>query len=242
MAVEAKRGCGYRKVGGLYLVSEGGGMPCDRFPIPLDVCPVCSHGFKQARGFTWVDVAGLLGGKHESCRDHWPCPLCLTPKEMGKAGLIWIGEKFYKTPEEFQREGREQGFSRRIPVLPRGFKVGETWIMLAHPKTITVNCEACNGSGVSTAACAQLGDGEKIPLEAMRCEPCGATGTVVRPGVFSVWLPARLEKIVLESQRGSAEIEELIAKGITPVYVPDDDPDHRGSVYEKEEELEEEAA
>jgi hypothetical protein len=23
---------------------------CDRLPIPLSVCPVCSHGFKQSRG------------------------------------------------------------------------------------------------------------------------------------------------------------------------------------------------
>lgn len=53
MAIEAKRGCGFRKVGGTYLVSEGEGMPCDRLPIKLDVCPVCSHGFKRSRGWTW---------------------------------------------------------------------------------------------------------------------------------------------------------------------------------------------
>jgi len=46
MAVEPKRGCGYRKIGGLCLVSGGGGMPCDRLPMVLDVCPACSHGFR----------------------------------------------------------------------------------------------------------------------------------------------------------------------------------------------------
>jgi hypothetical protein len=30
----------------------------------------------------------------------------------------------------------------------------------------------------------------------------------------------------------------LTEKGITPVFVPDDDPDHQGTVYDKEEEEE----
>lgn len=30
MACEPKRGCGYRKVGGIYLVGGGIGVPCDR--------------------------------------------------------------------------------------------------------------------------------------------------------------------------------------------------------------------
>jgi hypothetical protein len=34
----------------------------------------------------------------------------------------------------------------------------------------------------------------------------------------------------------SSEVKELLDKGITPVFVPDDDPDHQGSVYDKEEE------
>jgi hypothetical protein len=231
MASEAKRGCGYRKVGGLYLVSEGGGMPCDRLPIPLDVCPVCSHGFKQARGFTWVDVAGLVGGPHTNteyrCRDRWPCPLCYSPQELGKAGLLWIGEKFYNTPADFEAEGHAVGFSRRIPALPRGFKVGQTWILLAHPKTFTLPCEACAGSGL--AAPTPEVDSHHP------CEPCKATGTVTKPGVFTLWRPARLEKIVLESQRGTPEMDALVAQGITPVYVPDNDPDHRGTVYDKPE-------
>src|SRR5207302_7622776 len=55
VAVEAKRGCGYRKIGGLYFVGGGRGVACDRLPIPLDICPTCGHGIKQTRGFTWVD-------------------------------------------------------------------------------------------------------------------------------------------------------------------------------------------
>jgi hypothetical protein len=41
MAVEPKRGCGYRKVGGIYLVSGGEGRPCGCLQIPLHTCPSC---------------------------------------------------------------------------------------------------------------------------------------------------------------------------------------------------------
>ena len=54
MAVEARRGCGYRKVGGLYLMGGTGGMPCCKMPIPLHVCPTCHGGIKQTRGWSWI--------------------------------------------------------------------------------------------------------------------------------------------------------------------------------------------
>lgn len=225
MAVEPRRGCGYRKVGGLYLVSAGAGQDCGRIPIPLSVCPVCSHGFKQSRGWTWTDLAGLVGGNHEPRYHQQFCPLCRDVKQMGKAGLLWIGEKFYKTPAEFQGEGVSMGFSRRIHAIPRGFKVGETWVLLAHPKTI---------------------------LEPLDQQPEGLQGVLVDrgkavdiepkylPGIFTVWRPSRVEKLFKESERESDAVKEAIEKGITPVFVPDDDKDHQGSVYDKAEEQEEE--
>lgn len=232
MAVEKKRGCGYRKVGGTYLVSEGRSVPCDRLPIRLDVCPVCSHGFKQSRGWTWVDLAGLVGGEHmvgdavgllgTACPCSPFCPLCKTPTQIGKAGLMWIGERFYKTPDEFMIEGRELGFSRRIKALPRNFKVGETWVMLAHSKTIR----------------------ENIPADELDAENPGLVegGVEVRyvPGIFTLWQPTRVERICKESERDSDLVKELLEKGITPVFVPDNDPDHAGTVYDKPDEVEDE--
>jgi hypothetical protein len=209
MAIEPKRGCGWRKVGGLYLVSGGQGVACDRLPIPLGVCPCCSQGIKQARGWTWIDVALLVGGVHKDCADQFPCPLCMATSEMGKAGLLWIGEKFYKTPQAFDAEGAEMGISRRIKAIPRGFKVGETWILLAHPKTIRTTEPAKEGELIENV--------------------------VFKPGIFKVWRPTHIEKLVLESQRDSEEVKDLIEKGITPVFIPDDDKDHRGSVYDKPE-------
>lgn len=71
---------------------------------------------------------------------------------------------------------------------------------------------------------------------------CEGKGHKFLPGIFKVWRPSRIEKILPESQRNSPEIAELEEKGITPVFVPDDDPDHQGTVYDKPEEDAEEAA
>ena len=244
MAVEAKRGCGFRKVGGLYLVSGGGGQDCDRIPIQLDVCPVCSHGFKQSRGWTWTDLAGLVGGDHlVTYTDEYPapcscvanCPVCHQVKKMGKAGLMWIGEKFYKTPEDFMAEGISLGFSRRIHAVPRNFKVGETWVLLAHPKVM--KCKACNGAGITEDqfmmhASNSLPEGKPVP----KCKKCEGSGKL--PAIFTVWRPSRIEKIMPESKRHGQEHSDLITRGITPVFVPDDDKDHQGSVFDKAEEEE----
>ncbi|GAI17827.1 unnamed protein product [marine sediment metagenome] len=57
-------------------------------------------------------------------------------KEIEKAGLIWIGEKFYRNPLEFTKETKTMGVCRRIPFIPRDFKIGKTWILLAHKRAI----------------------------------------------------------------------------------------------------------
>lgn len=220
MAVEKRRGCGFRKVGGLYLVSKGVGLPCDRLPFLLTVCPTCSHGIKQARGWTWVNVDSLVQGVHRNCKDDFPCPLCMAPGEMGRAGLLWIGERFYPTPQHFIAEAQEMGLSRRIKAIPRGFKLGETWVLMAHPKTVV--CHDCKGLKVATS-------------EDPECGTCASKG--ILPGIFRVFRPEAVEKIITESQsKDSSFMRYLEKQGITPVVVPDDDKDHQGSVYDKDEE------
>jgi hypothetical protein len=61
--------------------------------------------------------------------------LCPTHDEV-RVGLLWCGEKFYKTPQDWTREAREQGVSRRISTVPNDFVVGETWVLMAHPKAV----------------------------------------------------------------------------------------------------------
>jgi len=210
MAIESKRGCGYRKVGGLYLCGGGSGIACDRLPFLLDVCPTCHAGIKQSRGWTWIDVAGLTGGVHPNCVDDFACPFCMATSEMGKAGLLWIGERFYSTPRHFVAEADALGISRRIAAVPRNFKVGETWVLLAHPKAVE-----CSG---------MTADGFKM------CQ---------KPGIFRIFRPSRIEKIITESQsKDPAFMAELAKQNLSPVVVPDGDRDHQGTVYDDETENE----
>lgn len=137
--VEKKRGCGFRVPGGIYLRTDGIGRLCGALPIELTVCPTCHHGIKPARGWTWINIAELVAvrGCHleeelaQGCGD---CPIADAKIQM--AGLLWVGEKFYKTPGAFAKEGIEMGISRRITMVPRGFKLEETWVALAHRKAI----------------------------------------------------------------------------------------------------------
>lgn len=152
--IEGPRGCGYRKPGGIYLVSDGRAATCYRLPIPLTVCPCCGQGIKQTRGFTWIQAALF---KDTPCNPsgNYPVDCCgscaanLDP--MTRIGLLWVGEVFYKTSEAFTRESAMQGISRRISQVPRELKVGETWIALAHPKAVTSideNGEVMQGPGI----------------------------------------------------------------------------------------------
>ena len=207
MAVEARRGCGYRKVGGLYLMGGTGGMPCCKMPIPLHVCPTCHGGIKQTRGWSWIDPQPWIKG---TCQDRLVgaglklqgCPLAVPGMLGDKVGLLWIGEKFYPTSTSFSREADELGISRRISAIPRGFKVGEHWVFLAHPKAV---------SGINP----ETGEEEWTP------------------GVFKVFCPTRIEKIITETMSQNEELmKDLADRGITPVVVPDHDRDHQGSVYD----------
>jgi hypothetical protein len=53
-------------------------------------------------------------------------------------------------------------------------------------------------------------------------------------GVFRIFRPERIEKIITEMQaRDAASMAKLADAGIAPVMVPDDDRDHQGTVYDK---------
>jgi len=133
-----ERGCGWRKEGGIYLVSDGDSRGCGRFPTPLEVCPCCGAGFKPSRTPQWIDDPGRILFQYPCQGDCDPtCPFS-AERTLDPAILLWIGEKFYKTPQDFLRESGVQGISRRIQHVPKDFKVGKTWVLLAHRKSIDV--------------------------------------------------------------------------------------------------------
>lgn len=162
---EGKRGCGYRKPGGLYMVSGKAGRDCGRFPIPLTVCPTCSAGIKPARGWTWIDSGPILEANPCSSLG-WSCSTCPLQMPTDRVGLIWIGAKFYDSPQKFQSEAARMGISRRIKSIPRDFVLGKTWVWLAHRHVIQTN---------------ELDeDGDPI----------------FRPAVFMAFLPTAIEYVV----------------------------------------------
>lgn len=167
--IEKKRGCGFRVPGGIYLRTDGIGRLCGALPIELTVCPTCHHGIKPARGWTWINIAELAAvrGCHleqdleKGCGD---CPIADAKIQM--AGLLWIGEKFYSTVGFFSAEAASMGISRRITMVPRGFKLGETWVALAHRKAVIFPPNL-------------LGE-----------------GPVFKPGIFHIFMPKRIEYVV----------------------------------------------
>ncbi len=165
MAVEAARGCGYREVGGLYMMGMGLGAPCCRLPSKIVPCDKCGATLKRGRNWEWVDPRLALAGSKPVCmipqaviekEIYSPqdpllalqvvgtmiipdCPLADTTERMGKrVGLVWVGDKYY-SPTSFIEEGKTMGISKRLAMLPKGFDPkNPPWILLVHPK-------ACQG-------------------------------------------------------------------------------------------------
>lgn len=215
MAIEAMRGCGFRKVGGLYLCGESRGMNCDRLPYELVICPTCGGGVKFTRGWTWLDW-DKYAGEHEDCYEKLPtekietslgpatviltaegCPVCRPDARPQPYGLLWIGEQFY-TPHTFIQEAMSLGVSRRISAVPKKLKLGETWVLLAHKSAIRKIV---------------AGD-ENEPVDKDV------------PGVFYAFRPQTLELLVWESEATPEHLEDLAKRGITAVVIPNDDIDH----------------
>lgn len=136
---ESARGCGYRKPGGTYMVALDpatlGG--CGRFPFPLEVCPCCHAGIKPSRGFQWVGKEIIPACSNAVMRNPKVCGTCTLAIIPDRFGLIWVGEKFYPTPEAFLAEAATMGVSRRLAQVPKELVVGETVVLLAHRKALS---------------------------------------------------------------------------------------------------------
>jgi hypothetical protein len=232
MAAESKRGCGYRKVGGLYFVGEGISVPCDRLPYKLESCPVCGAGIHFTRSLTEINPLKLFGTHDQQvkvfegepglegevtqvlCYDEVrPCWMC-DPTE-DPAYIMMVGEKYYPTPDDFREESRKLGISKRIPFIPKKFELGKTIIYLAHNK-------AC----VSHEPIEEAVTNGVLP----GMERDNQMKTIYHLGIFTVFKPLRIEKIYWESDiqnMSEEEKEDLDKRGITPVSIPDGDSDHQ---------------
>ncbi len=194
---EGRRGCGFRKGGGLYLRTDAAGQPCGKLPFDLNTCSCCGAGIKQTRGWTWVEPARLFEGVkcagmalspgsvlklQDGCATF--CPLSdARIAWMGRAGLLWIGTQFYPTPEDFLDEALHWGLSRRIKTIPHGFKLGETWVCCAH---------AHHHRDLLTGKW--------------------------QAAIFRVFKPQRIE-YVCKGDETEGQLQKLVERGISPVRV-----------------------
>lgn len=212
MAIESSRGCGYRKVGGLYLRGTGLTGERDRLNYDIEPCPVCNNGIKFSRAFAWLKWDSYAE-KHKSCKCPVSCPIC-NPAEAGKIGLMWIGEQNY-TPASFIAEARDMKVSKRIGNIPRGLVMDKTWVFLAHRKAGTTKpnplCKYCLGKGEIEAKAGVL--------KCVCSEPS--------PAIFYAFRVERIEKLILKSEVTEETLFALEGRGIVPVIVPDGDLDHR---------------
>lgn len=215
---EQKRGCGFRHVGGTYLVGNYISIPCDRLPYPLHECPVCGAGIHFTRGVAKINPLKLFG-VHENCVDKFrPCFICDPTEEP--AYLMFVGERYYKTPEEFSTEAKAMGVSKRIPgnSIPKDLEVGNTIIYLAHPKA----CRVKEPAGVMQEAMAILDTHQPRLCDVEQEKPA--------PGIFSAFIPQRIERLFWESElkreKGKKLKESLAKKGITPIAIKNGDNDH----------------
>jgi len=203
----------------MYLVSAGVSAPCGKLPLPLLICPCCGHGVKYSRGYTWVDAtklfakqpckyaAGLNKDIYPQLRDHCynKCPI--QKEEIGRCGLIWIGKKFYKTPDDWLKESQLQGVSRKLKTIPHGFEIGKTWILTAHLEAIKekVDCTECK---------------EHLYVDSKKCTGCKGKRYVdeYTPAIFQAFLPTEIQYVV-KGDETDEEIETLEKRGLTPVKI-----------------------
>ena len=231
MAVEQIRGCGWRRIDGLYLCGDYTFHDtCDRMPWPLTVCSVCGQGIKVSRGFTQINPFRLFGN-HDGggailpgegyvqgvavCKDNFrPCFLCDPQDEP--AYIMLVGAGSYKTPQDFVKEALAMGISKRIPFIPKGLELGKTVVYLAHPKA----CEV-RESAVLQQAMAIMEEARTMKPRLLE------TDKVTKAlGIFCAFIPKKVEKLIWKSKATPEELESLEKRGITPVIVPDGDADH----------------
>lgn len=202
MAQEAKRGCGYREVGGIYLVADGLWASCDRLPLQVDSCPTCSEGIHFPRAPREINPLKLFG-EHKDCTERlgstdpllhsifsvYPrsCHVCRPTEDV--AYLLGVGEKYY-TPQSFITESQTLGLSKRIPAMPKKLEIGKTWVYLVHRQALVTS------------------------------------DTVAQMAIFAAFVPQRVEMPIWESDLTPEKREELEKRGITPVPFKDGDPDH----------------
>lgn len=212
---DQKRLCGWRHPG-FYITSKAMSRECGKFPLALAPCDCCGLQVKLTRGLQKVNVHNLFA-KADCDSDRIFCRLCLANRtEWGY--LIGIGHKHYKHHQLFESEAMEQGVSKRIAFpLPRDFKVGESVVLLGHPKVFVDLVPE------STIELPVPEIDEDAPQKALPMIDGNAltTGRMIAkdiPAVIMAFIPERVEYVVGGSEPLSF-LQTLFDQGVTLVNV-----------------------
>lgn len=206
---EPKRGCGFRQVGKLYLMGEGIEFTCPSLPLPFTDCECCGYTPSFYRDFQWIKKAYIKHIRRPTGQPCDPsCPICYGVNDQTKYGLMWVGKKYY-TPEEFISEDKTMGICKAIKQIPKGLVLGQTWILIAHPRAIIDKSNPEYKKAHEYWVSRGIDEGDKEP------QPPSY------PGVFYAFRPTRIEFLIYKSQATLERIEYLEDKGITPLIVPD---------------------
>lgn len=210
---EPLRGCGHRKIGGLYLTGDPGiTLICDGLPLELESCGCCGFIPPFSRNLQRLHPQYIFQAelkKHKKtcgvgsqmlCSCPPTCPIC-SPVEQKSFGLMFVGKKHY-TPRSFIREAEQLGVCKRIPDVPKWLVLGETWVLLAHSEVPKVSLEKLKKNEMHM----------KEP-EKMRA-------------IFYAFKPQRIEMPMWKGEITNDEILLLEKRGITPVLL-DPTPENR---------------
>ncbi len=105
-----KRGCGWPKEGGFYVMGGGKPLTCFALPVTLVPCECCNQMPKFARCPTLV-TDKYINNLFAACQTgNIHCNHCVRGKRYW---ISWVGSDY--TTETFCREVSVQGLSRKIP-------------------------------------------------------------------------------------------------------------------------------
>ena len=139
---EPIRGCGWREVGGTYLVGEGIFTPCDRLPMEIKQCPCCGRLIKVGRSLEQFNPH-LYFQDHRNCEEGGFVRCIVCKPADANAFIQMVGVESYPTADSFLEEAHRLGISRRVnwKKIPKDFKVGESPIYLAHPYGLEITLD-----------------------------------------------------------------------------------------------------
>ena len=220
MSQEQIRICGYRKVHGVYIVGSLGSATCDRLPMPIARCPVCSSGIKFSRGVQYLNFTKYAGSHFKnvmnediSCKDGVGCPICSPNVFKQPYSLLWVGQEY--TPRSFINEALKLGVSKRVPAKPRKMKAGDI-VLLSHNDTM---------NGINFVNNYELNDDEDD-----NNDNGNTTAPKNHPGIFAAFVVSAIEKLIWVSEADEDTLKKMEGQGITPVIIKDGDSDHNPEV------------